>query len=324
MPEVVLKNGVKFPCRPNETVLDAAEAHGVVLKHSCKTGRCGICMAKLIEGTTQSLGNEDFLSDNDDVLQNILTCRRTALTDIKLNISDLSDFADIKKLILPCRIKSIDLITHDTLHLRLKLPPNNQFKFLPGQYINLIAGEISRSYSIANTPSSDGGLELLVKRVDGGLMSDYLFDKAKVNDLLRIDGPHGTFCYRDDGEENVLLLATGVGIAPIKALLEESSSSIHRKNIFVVWGGRQVEELFLDIHAIHNGVHFLPVLSREKRNGYGHGYVQNEAMKQRLNLKATSVYACGSELMIKEALALFKQNGLPTDRFYSDAFVSSN
>jgi CDP-4-dehydro-6-deoxyglucose reductase len=322
--KVTLSNGVEFMCSETQTILEAAKVNNVAIAHSCRSGRCGVCSAPLLQGQTKVVVVEESLSNSDIFSGNVLTCCRTPMTDIYLDIEDLGEIGRIRTLTLPCKIDSIGLLNDDVLGVVLRLPPDSDFVFLPGQYLNLINGDVSRSYSIANSQRVDGKLELQVKRVEQGLMSTILFSQTKENDLFRIEGPLGTFSYRDDGEENIILMATGTGIAPIKALLESFSEAEILKNIFVVWGARFKKDLYLNLEHLMGNHQLLPVLSRENCDGFFWGYVQDAVLSLGLNLENSSVYACGSEVMIKDARDCLIKNGLAAKRFHSDAFVSSS
>lgn len=324
MHKVTLSNGVEFMCSKTQTILEAAKVKNVAIEHSCRSGRCGVCSAPISQGETKAVVAEESLSKSDILSGKILTCCRTPTTDIHLDIDDLGEIGSLKTLTLPCRIDSIELLNDDVLGLVLRLPPNNDFAFLPGQYLDLINGDVRRSYSIANAPRVDGKLELQIKRVEQGLMSSTLFSQTKENDLFRVEGPLGTFSYRDDGEKNVVLMATGTGIGPIKAMLESFSRDESAKNIFVVWGARFKKDLYLNLEYLMSNHQFLPVLSREDCDGFFYGYVQDAVLSLGLTLENSSVYACGSEVMIKDARDCLIKNGLAAKRFHSDAFVSSS
>ncbi|EAU52269.1 CDP-6-deoxy-L-threo-D-glycero-4-hexulose-3-dehydrase reductase [alpha proteobacterium HTCC2255] len=324
MPTISLSNGVAFECGLGETILDAARKHNIAIEHSCTSGRCGVCVAPVLSGKTFAIKPEASLTLEGQEIGNILTCCRVPVTDVSLDVEDLGEIGNIPVRILPCRISSLKLLNNDVLQVILRVPPYSNFKFVAGQYINLIEKGIRRSYSLANAERLDGNLEIQVKRVSEGLMSEYLFTKARQNDLLRIEGPLGTFSYRVDDSKNVVLMATGTGIAPIKAIIESLGGSLDEKIIYIVWGGRVLEDLYMDLGAANFKYTFVPVLSREKIEGSYFGYVQDAVLDLGLNLKETTVYACGSEVMIKDACDVLVQNGLRRTRFYSDAFVSSN
>ena len=323
LPKIYLSNGVEFNSAVGQTILDAARQNNVAIEHSCRNGRCGVCVAPVLSGKTEAITDEVSLGGDEMGHTNILTCCRVAISDVYLDVEDLGAIGSLPLLTLPCRIDSMENLNHDVIGLVLRLPPGSDFKFVAGQYIDLIHAGIRRNYSIANAARSDGKLEVQVKNVEGGVMSDYLFSQAAQNDLLRLEGPRGTFSYRDDASTNLVLLATGTGIAPIKAMLEDFKNHGIEKNIYVVWGARHKEDLYFDTSTTGAKHNFIPVLSREKQKGIFCGYVQNAVLSLGLDLTNTTVYACGSEIMIRDALMLLVKNGLAPSRFYSDAFLSS-
>jgi CDP-4-dehydro-6-deoxyglucose reductase len=324
LPNILLSNGVVFECGLDQTILDAARKYNIAIEHSCCSGRCGICIAPVLSGETFAIKPEESLTLESQGMGNILTCCRVPVTDVSIDVEDLGEIGNIPVRTLPCRINSLKLLNNNVIQVILRVPPNSKFKFVAGQYINLIEKGIRRSYSLANAEKLDGNLEIQVKKVSQGLMSKYLFTRARKNDLLRIEGPLGTFSYRLDDSENVILMATGTGIAPIKAIIESLEKSPDEKVIYIVWGGRVLEDLYLDLGAANLKHTFVPVLSRERIENSYFGYVQDAVLDLGLDLKKTTVYACGSELMIKNACDVLVQNGLMRKRFYSDAFVSSN
>jgi CDP-4-dehydro-6-deoxyglucose reductase len=189
------------------------------------------------------------------------------------------------------------------------------------------AGGIKRSYSIANTFTQGGKIELQVKKVPEGVMSNYWFGSAKPSDLLRMDGPHGTFSFRDKPERNIIFLATGTGIAPVKSILEEldqNSSLTEGKNIYVYWGGRFEHDLYWRPDFAKIKPMFKPVLSRADDTWQGQrGHVQNALISDGVNLSDAVIYACGSPEMIESAATSLAAQGLKRNCFFSDAFVSS-
>ena len=324
MHKIVLSSGKEFMCSPTQTILEGARASGVAIAHSCRSGRCGVCLAPVLEGQTSVIIAEQCPLVSDRSPECVLTCCRAPLTDVRLDVDDLGEIGALETLTLPCRIDSIDLLNDDVLGIVLRLPPSSNLLFMPGQYLDLIVGHTRRSYSIANSPREDGKIELHVGRVEQGVMSNILFNQSKENDLLRLEGPLGTFSYRDQGEENVILMATGTGIAPIKSLLESFSSGTQSKKIFVFWGMRYKKDFYFNMESLEGSFSFVPVLSREDLQGSFCGYVQQAVLSHGINLARSSVYACGSEFMIKDARAVLLANGLPDKRFHSDAFVRSD
>lgn len=324
MSNIYLSNDCTFSSKAGESILDAARRANIAIEYSCKTGKCGACIAPVLSGKTEIIGSEEYIGTNKTNDNDILTCRRTAITDLVLDIQDLGEIGSIPTLTLPCRIHTLNRLHEDVISVILRLPPQSGFKYVAGQYIDLIYAGVRRSYSIANAMNLDGKLELQVKRVQKGVMSNYLFSEAKSNDLLRLEGPLGTFSYRKDNSENLVFLATGTGIAPIKAILESFKDIEINCHIYVIWGGKYSDDLYLDLKSFDTAITYIPVVSREERQGYFNGYVQNAMLDLNLDLNKTTVYACGSKQMISDAKDLLASNGLPSNRFYSDAFVSSS
>ena len=319
-----MSNGVEFDCLSGQTILDAAKSSNIAIEHSCKSGRCGVCIADVVQGDSVAVVFEEFMNHHNGQSSQILTCCRSPTSDLWLDLEDLGDIGSIPILTLPCRLDSIEYLNDDVARLYLRLPPNSSFEFVAGQYIDLIKGDIRRSYSIANSPGEDGRVELHIKKVNDGAMSNYIFSDAETNDLLRFEGPMGTFSYRPDDSDYIVLMATGTGISPIKAILESFEIQPPNKKIYVFWGGRYQKDLYLNFNAEVVEYNFIPVLSRMDIAGYYFGYVQDAVLGLGLKLSKATVYACGSAKMIESAGQLLVDNGLSPKKFHSDAFVSSN
>lgn len=333
MPSVLLRSGRRFNAEPGSTLLAAAQAAGINLPYSCKTGRCNSCRCQVVSGASTVISAELGLTDDERSAGWILSCCRAAEGDLVLDVEDFGDVQIPAAKTVPCRISQIERVTPDIVRIQLRLPPTADFHFLPGQYIDVIgSGGTRRSYSLANAPRPDKTLELHIRAVDGGAMSQYWFEQAKANDLLRLNGPLGTFFLRNVAGRHLVLLATGTGIAPVKAMLEQlavdraepAKQETLPASVTVLWGGRQAADLYLDIANLYPFCRFIPVLSRASDDWPGQrGYIQDVLVAQTLDLGSASVFACGSDAMINSARARLVSAGLPAERFYSDAFVCS-
>lgn len=323
-----LSSGRDFTVESGVSLLDAASSAGIVWSYSCRTGRCSTCKALVRRGQTRSLADETGLSPEEIEGGWILTCVRTAETDVELDIKDLGGITLPQPKTLPCRIVELEKLAPDVVRVKLRLPPTSAFSFMPGQYIDVIgANGLRRSYSLANASHLEKLLELHIRAINGGAMSDYWFNHAKTNDLLHLKGPLGTFFLRGCANTDVFFLATGTGIAPVKAILE-SLTQMHEeqqpRSLTVLWGGRKPEDFYIDITAIPGNHRYIPVISRPNENWTGaKGYVQDILLSTAPDLSNATVYACGSNDMIREAKKLLFNAGLPMARFYSDAFVIS-
>ena len=320
--------GKAFTQSPSQTLLDAAAKSGIGLPYSCKTGRCSTCKCKVISGQSVATVDELGLTLDEKAQGFILSCVRSASTDMVIEVEDLGDQVIPEVKTLPSRISSLEKLAPDVLSVKLRFPPNTPFTFLAGQYIDVIGpGGIRRSYSVANAPASDNQLHLHIRAVQSGAMSQYWFDQAKANDLLRINGPLGSFFTRPLSGVHLVFLATGTGIAPVKAMLEQLANAPLQEqplSATLYWGGREPQDLYADPSQWHPSLRYVPVLSRPPDDWTGaRGYVQNSLFNDGPDWANTVVYACGSDAMIQSAKAELTQAGLPVKRFYSDAFVPS-
>jgi CDP-4-dehydro-6-deoxyglucose reductase len=284
---------------------------------------------RVLSGQTSILRPEDESLSTHEVAEGlILTCCREAIEDVSLDIDSLDRLAGFETKTVPARIVSLEKLSADILRVVLRTPPASPMRFVPGQYVDVIVGGLRRSYSLANAPRADGLLELLVKRYPGGELSEYWFARASQNDLLRIEGPFGTFFLRDNPPPNILFLATGTGIAPVKALLEEMAMDPAKalgRRIKVFWGNREATNFCWEPSFQAAQFDFNRVLSGvdpDWREGRGHVHLR--AVEAGFDPHATVVYACGSNEMINSARALLTSLGLSPKHFFSDAFVSSN
>lgn len=331
MSRVHLSNQKTFEAEPGATLLDAARTAGLVLEHSCRTGRCGSCKAQVTAGQTRALIGEPGLAPEERAAGWVLTCAREAASpELGLDLEDLGPLAGIAVQTLPSRIDAIERLAPDVISVRLRLPPTAKFSYLAGQYVDVRSpsGPL-RSYSLANAPAPDGKLELQVRRVPGGLFSEHWFERAAVGDMVRFEGPRGSMFLRDVAGLDLVMLATGTGLAPIKALLETLATrpaAEQPRRVTLYWGNRVPHDLYWQPGASLTALpdfDFVPVLSRAGADWPGvRGHVQDVALP-RHDWAGAAVYACGANAMIAAARALLLRHGLPARRFHSDAFVAS-
>lgn len=329
MTTVRTSSGKRFDVAEGEALLDAALRADVALAYSCRTGRCGACKGQVRQGTTTALHDELGLTAAERAAGWILTCVRSAESDIELDVEDLGHLRLFHAKTLPCRIHALERLSTDVVKVLLRFPPTSEFEFHCGQYIDVIGqAGLRRSYSIASAPNPEKHIELHIRRVPGGAMSDYWFGQAKVNDLLRLNGPLGTFFLRDPDGMDLVFLATGTGIAPVKAMLEglgRMPKPHGARSISVFWGGRIEADLYWDTRNVGVQHAFIPVLSRAADSGWKgvHGHVQQALLAQSRDWQRTAVYACGSDAMIHSARQALIGVGLDERRILSDAFVCS-
>ena len=320
---IQLANGRQFPLPDGVSLLDAAQHAGLPLPHSCRSGRCGSCRARSSQ-PGRHLQGDDCLSAAERADGWLLTCTDTVDADASLDVVDQADLVGLRLLTLPARVQAMKRPAADVLILKLRLPPHHGLRYLAGQYLDLIAANgLRRAYSIANADGT-GGLELHVRRVVGGQMSDLLFEQLQANALLRLQAPRGSFHLGDVAGLRLVWLATGTGIAPFKAMLEQLAAqpaSTWPAEIRLFWGNRQAADFYWTPAAGALPLQFTPVCSREPGWTGARGHVQDHALAAPL---PDRVYACGNPVMIDASRAAFVERGLAPRHFHSDAFVSSS
>lgn len=319
-----LKNNKTYTCEENTSLLQAALDSGIALEYSCLNARCSSCRVKILEGEVENLQDEQVLTAEEKAAGYVLSCNVVPRSEVVLDVEDLGVTLP-KPQVTPCKINSITAVAPHIAEVVLRLPPKVDFQFLAGQYIDIIRNGQKRSYSISHSQCEANELRLFIRNYEGGLFSQYWFNEAKANDLLRMEGPLGTFFYRSNPAcEEIVLLATGTGIAPIKAILDQwqqQPEQVKGKKIWLLWGGRKKEDLFWQPKTTLTNFTYIPVLTREDEWQGAKGYVQEIALQQPIHWQKAQVYACGSEVMIQSAQKLLTQQGLKEENFFSDAFV---
>lgn len=318
--------GDNIPSNTGTSILGSALSNNIILEYSCKSGQCGACKTTLLEGKVKDIKPQLALSAEDIKGNKILTCCCEPISDILIDAEGLSALHEIEIKTMPVRIVSVEKLSADIIEVKFRLPPTIEFKFLEGQFIDVIGpGTVRRSYSIASI-SIESEISLLIKKVELGILSQYWFNYAKHNDLLRIEGPKGTFFLRDQSK-NLVFLATGTGIAPIISMLnklDHDDNFIQQQSISLFWGNRHPQNFVWKpkFQKIKIKVNYL--LSKPNKEWKGEvGYVQDIAISQLSDLHHVDVYACGSSDMIQLAKKSFIKAGLEEKNFYSDAFIQS-
>lgn len=308
---------LSFSVDNSETILQAALRQNIALPYSCKTGKCNSCIA-----TAKVDGQEP---------NNIRTCTTVPDQDMTLELELLTELNGIQVKTLPCRIDSLKQVSEDVIILTLRLPPNQTLPFVSGQYIDLIKGDIRRSYSIASTPQTDK-IELHIRKVEQGKFSQYFFEQAKVNDLLRIEGPFGTFFRRKASiaaKKPLIFLAGGTGFAPVQSMVQFIIATQETTPLWIYWGNQTASGFYSALPTEwakdHEWINYYPVCSAPSFSWQGRtGLVHHAVLADFADLSAMDVFACGSPAMIEAAKSDFIQAGLIPNAFYADAFLPSN
>jgi CDP-4-dehydro-6-deoxyglucose reductase len=235
---------------------------------------------------------------------------------------------------MPERVLSLQRAAADVMVLRLQLPANQNLQYRAGQFIEIILRDgARRSYSMANASHNLGSppaLELHLRHLPGGKFTDHVFTQMKDKEILRIEGPFGSFFLREESPKPIVLLAAGTGFAPIKALIEHMQLKAIDRPAVLYWGCRKRADLYLHewaeaAAAKMPNLRYVPVLSESAGEGWvgRSGLVHRAVMDALPDLSGHQVYACGAPVMVESARNDFVAHcGLPADEFYADAFTS--
>lgn len=325
-------SGRSFQSDAADTLLAAAIAQGINLPYGCKDGACGSCKCKKLSGTVVHTLQAKALSAEDLAADLVLTCCAQATSDVVLESKQVTELGALPIKKLPARVSSLERLSPDVIRMQLQLPANDNFAYHPGQYIEIILRDGSRrSYSMANAQPNGTGLELHLRHMPGGKFTDHVFTAMQAKEMLRFEGPYGSFYLREQSDKPIILLASGTGFAPVKALLEQLHALGSQRAITLYWGGRRPQDLYMQDwvtaqQSLLPHLRFVPVVSdafAEDQWQGRTGLVHRAVLEDFPDLSAHQVYACGAPIMVEAARRDFSAlASLLPEEFFADAFTS--
>ena len=339
----VQPSGRAFHANPGEAILPAAIRQGIGLPYGCKDGACGSCKSRKLEGLVLHGPHQSkALSAEEEAAGFILTCCGVPLTDVVIESRNVTDESAFPVRKMPSRVISLEKKSHDVIVVKLQLPANDTLRYHAGQYIEFILRDgARRSYSMANAPhtlaKSDASppagpaVELHIRHMPGGKFTDHVFTAMKEKEILRVEGPYGSFYLREDSNKPMVLLASGTGFAPIKAVIEHMQHKNIDRPATLYWGGRRPADLYLDDWvrarlAEMPNLKYVPVISDAlpEDNWTGRtGFVHKAVMADFPDLSGHQVYACGAPVVVDSARADYTAHAkLPPDEFFADSFTT--
>lgn len=325
-------SGHEFEVEQGETILEAAMRQDIDLPYGCRGGACGACAGYILEGDVTYEDEPIALTDAFKEANMGLFCQALPASDLVVSIEEVAGLDGIEVKNLRCRVESKDQLCHDVISLKLKLAGDERLQFHAGQYIEFILEDgRRRAFSIANAPHNDELIELHIRHVEGGLFTDFLFEKMPDKSMLRMEGPLGSFFLREDSVRPVILMGGGTGFGPLKAMIEHLEYVGSKKSVHLFMGVRALRDLYMDNMVkqwIKNNPNliFTPVLSEpmDEDEWQGEtGYVHEAVARAYPDLSEFDIYMSGPPPMVNAAVELFTKQGAETTHLFSDAFEYS-
>ena len=319
------------PVRAGETLLDAGLRAGLDLPYECRNGACGLCLCTVHFGPVDhGPFQESALTAAMRAQGQALMCCATPLSDVAIEVPRSNGKRPAHKTYVGS-VSQLERLAPDLMRLRVALPAGETVPFTAGQYINVILPDGQRrAYSFANAPGSSTDIELHVGLIEGGRFTGHVFNRMKVGDQLRFEGPMGQFVLRES-ERPILFIAGATGFAPVKSIVEDAFARGLRRPMWLYWGVRQRANLYLAELAEqwtreHDNFHFVPVLSEASDGDHWEGRrgLVHEAMLADFpDMRGYEIYVCGSVRMVEAAVPAFLQHGLDEELCFTDAFLPS-
>jgi propane monooxygenase reductase component len=329
--------GIEIEVDEDETVLNAAFRQGVMLMHGCKEGQCSACKSFLLDGDLDMERYSTFaLADYELEEGYVLLCRSHAYSDLAVELINYDEEmlrSGVPIQVVQTRVETIESLTHDMRRLVLALEDPREMAFKPGQYVDItIPGTAkTRSFSMANTPSTDDHLEFVIRLYPGGHFSGLLEGELKPGDPLKVTGPYGVFTLRDHPDRDLLFVGGGAGMAPILSLLRSMAESGSERRATYYYGARgrrdlcYLEEMEALAHRLP-GFRFVAALSEpavgEEWDGEV-GMITDVVQRGGDSLQSADAYLCGPPPMIDAAMPVLVGLGVDPEHIYFDKFTVS-
>jgi len=313
----------------DQSILDAALDAGLNIPHSCKSGHCGSCRARLNSGRIRyPNGTPLGLTAEEARAGEVLLCQARPASDLTVVVRVVAQVADVEIKTLPCRIDRLTRLAADVMQVFLRLPSVESLPFQPGQYLDVLLDDGGRrSFSIASPPHDSALIELHARHVAGGGFTERLFNELCAGALLRIEGPIGQFVYRA-GSKPLILIAGGTGFAPLKSMLRHMLERGIEREIYFYWGARTAADLYEEALVLNWArkfpqLRYAAVLSQAAAADVAErrlGFVHEAVLAEHADLSGFDIYAAGPPALIEAIRATFPRSGARAAGLYFDSF----
>ena len=332
---ITFSDGVEreFSAAPGQNILEAALNDEVPVLHQCRSGSCSSCLAKLVEGEADTLAGASSTLIPSEKAQGLrLLCVTEARTDCAFQLGYDSAVGTNRATDAKAFVNAIERVADDVVRLELELAEGCWFEFRPGQFIQIkVPGtDAVRSYSMASTPTELPRIELLIRLLPEGVMSTWLLERARVDDVIDISGPYGQFFLKDAEKAPHIMIAGGTGLAPMMSMIDAIRGRSGRKPRMLLSFGCQTQAGLFHLDAIELRRQWLPHLdvrlSVDRGPAPAGVRVGNpvEAVGADAPLDPASIaYLCGPPAMIDAARRHLEERGLAPENIFAEQFVAS-
>lgn len=330
--KIVINNDKEYVVDGGGSLLSALNEQELFLPSACGgKGTCGLCTCRILSGGGPVLPTETPFFTKEELEDNMrLSCQVKVKEDMQLKIPE--DLLNAKK--YEAVVEFIKDETRTIKLLRFKITDGQEIDFRAGQYVQLLAPpypgnpeNVYRAYSMASSAQEKDAIELIIGYVEEGLVTTYVHQHLAEGDEVSFNGPFGDF-YLRDGDSEIIMVAIGTGIAPIRSILYQMrDEEIDRKTTFF-FGARTQKDLvcgdeMYEFEKTIPNFHFRPVLSREPEDsGWegDRGRVTDSIQKYIEEGVDQEAYMCGSPVMIESAVVELKNKKIPEEKIYYDEF----
>jgi len=309
----------ELTCLPGESVLDALLREQVDIPYACKEGACQSCMVRSLNGAPPIAAQKGLK----DVLQHqnhFLACICYPQQDMHISIKPPEES------FTKAQVTGKAMLNAETL--LLTLTSETPLDFYAGQFVNLKRPDgLTRSYSIANSRLHSHTLSFHIRRLSGGRFSEWAHKELNIGDPIAVSDPQGLCYYLPDRlEQNLLLIGTGSGLAPLAGIISEALHHGHKGDIHLYHGSRTVDGLYWidEMQQTANqyaNFHYTACVSQGTAPaGMAAGRANDVAMARIPQLKGWRVYLCGHPDMVNQTKRQAFLQGANFQDIYSDAF----
>jgi Na+-transporting NADH:ubiquinone oxidoreductase subunit F len=332
--KIIINDDREVKVATGQSLYAALTGAGVFVPSACGgRGGCGLCRLKILAGVeTQPHTKPEMHWLKEEERNNgfRLSCQVKVLGDLQIAIP--SPLLNVRE--YQAKVSSLRDLTYDIKEVRLKLVHPERMEFSPGQYVQvkipvyeLTKRPVFRTYSMANDPACNDEIELQVRYVPNGISTTYIHRHLKEGDLMSVSGPLGN-AFPNDGSRNVILIAGGSGMSPVKSILLDMKARGDKRKVRYFFGAKAIRDLFLvdlmrELEKKLDSFRFVPALSEPipGDNWTGERGLITEVVDRHVaDVADTTAYLCGSPGMIDACLKVLRTKGMSDERIHYDKF----